>query len=76
MEKYGCEYSCELFKDANEIISELLRALEMACDEIDVAKDIMSDCHLEDFAYTLNAEPDYFRARAREDMKNGKSRKI
>lgn len=76
MEKYGCEYSCELFKNANETIFELLRALEMACDEIDVACDVLCDCHADDFAHTLNTEPDYFRARAREDMKNGKNRKI
>lgn len=50
------------------IVSE--KALELACNELDDAKDMLRECGKTDWAGTLNTSIDYFKARAKEMMKS------
>ena len=61
--------NCRLRDSISDLESKLgnyIRALDMAVEEIETAQDMLSDCHADDWAYSLNTSADYFLARTSE----------
>ena len=63
----GAEETIEYLENQ---ISILERAGELAIDEIEIAKDMLFECNMTDYAHTLTASWSYFKTKAKEISKS------
>ena len=63
--QFDLDLICERLNEQNRQISILLKALDLACDDLSYVKDMLYTMGSYDFANSLDDSSDYFRTKAK-----------